>query len=77
MYLGKGTISEVYKGVDSQSKKSVAIKVLFLEKLTNINQIANSDNEVATLSKLEHNNVVKLLDSGQVLTNNNFKLTLS
>jgi serine/threonine protein kinase len=63
---GKGATSEVYKGIETLTRKPVAIKVVFLEKLTNTNQIASCENEAQILKKLDNVNIVKLFDSGQV-----------
>uniref|UniRef100_A0A6B2LAP7 Protein kinase domain-containing protein n=1 Tax=Arcella intermedia TaxID=1963864 RepID=A0A6B2LAP7_9EUKA len=58
--LGQGTFSKVKEGIDRESKQKVAIKIVYKEHVS-----AKPDmlrNEVEILLKIDHPNVIKLID---------------
>jgi len=59
--LGSGMSAKVRLGVDSESSKQVALKLVDREKLTN-RQMEMLDREISTMKALSHSNVLQLLD---------------
>lgn len=60
--LGFGGMSEVYKGVDTQEKRAVAVKVLREECMSNEDLVRRFKNESKAISVLNHPNIVKVYD---------------
>lgn len=57
--IGCGASSTVYKAIDSSNNKSVAVKILNLER----NAIDDVFKEISILQSLKHSNVVNIIDS--------------
>lgn len=65
-YIGSGTYAAVYRGVDLNSKKVVAIKVIDLTKV-NLNYRANFlPSELSVIHRLNHNRIVKTYSMSQI-----------
>lgn len=60
--VGEGNFSQVFHGVDSNTGKSVAIKVVKYSSLSSRVAEQLLKNEVAILKELDHPNVLKCLD---------------
>ncbi|CAD8210364.1 unnamed protein product [Paramecium pentaurelia] len=60
--LGRGAFGRVYKGVDSKTNKSVAIKIMNLDGLQDQQMIENFKQEMSIMKEFNHPNIVKLLD---------------
>lgn len=60
--LGKGGMGEVYEGEQISTGKAVAIKVISKELTNNAENIKRFQREVKIQSKLEHPNIVTLID---------------
>lgn len=67
--LGQGTTGAVFKGKDIVTEKVIAIKVLNLSSELEANQLAEYKfrfhREIETAGKLNHPNIVRILDSGE------------
>ena len=63
--LGEGGMATVYKAVDTRLDREVAIKFLRIEKLESEKAIKRFDLEVKALAKLNHTNIVRVLDYGE------------
>ena len=59
--IGKGAIGEVYKALDSETAKTVAIKRIDLMSISAEN-IRSIESEVNLLKKLDHPNIVKYIE---------------
>lgn len=60
--VGKGNFSEVFRGVDRNSGRPVAIKVVKFSSFTSTVAEQLLKNEVGILKELDHENVIKCLD---------------
>lgn len=60
--LGSGGMANVYKGYDTQTGRTVAIKVLREEFLENTDLVRRFKNESKAISVLDHPNIVKVYD---------------
>ena len=60
--LGSGGMANVYKGHDTQTGRTVAIKVLREEFLENTDLVRRFKNESKAISVLDHPNIVKVYD---------------
>src|SRR5438128_77270 len=63
--LGEGGMGSVFEGVDTQSGRGVAVKVLRREVATDAQIVQRFLLEAETLSKIRHLNIVQLIESGQ------------
>ncbi|MBL4849533.1 MAG: SEL1-like repeat protein [Planctomycetes bacterium] len=63
--LGRGGMGRVYKGRDPNTGREVAIKVLLKGREASPEQRTRFDREARALAKVEHGNVVRLLDVGE------------
>jgi len=61
-FIGRGGMSEVFKGIDVQLKRKVAIKVLDPDFATNPYWIRRFREEAETAANLEHANIVTIYD---------------
>lgn len=66
--LGEGAFSVVYKGFDSKTGKTVAIKVINKTDL-NQKQLNNIKNEILIMKRLKHPNILKLIDAHNSVEN--------
>lgn len=63
--LGEGTHGEVWRATDARlSQRFVAVKFLKAEYLTNTDALARFEGEIDALARVQHANVVALLDRG-------------
>ena len=62
--LGEGGMAVVYRAIDLNTSQSVAIKILKQEFSKDAEYVARFQREAAAASKMDHHNVVKLLDVG-------------
>ena len=60
--IGKGTFSNVFKATHIPSKKTVAVKIIKLGELSNVNR-KRVLNEVRILASVSHKNVIEYLES--------------
>lgn len=61
--LGEGAFSTVYRALDTQESRTVAIKIINKANLL-AKQLANVKNEIAVMNKVQnHPNILRLLDS--------------
>lgn len=60
--VGKGNFSEVYRGIDQNTAKPVAIKVIKLNSFTSTVAEQLLQNEVSILKELDHENVIRCLE---------------
>lgn len=61
--LGEGAFSTVYRALDTQERRTVAIKIINKSNLL-AKQLANVKNEIAVMNKVQnHPNILRLLDS--------------
>jgi serine/threonine protein kinase len=66
--LGEGGMAIVYKALDLQSEKTVAVKVIRTERLTSETMgrsFKRFEREARALAKLDHPNIVKVIDYGK------------
>ena len=61
-HIGRGAFSDVYLGIHVHLKTPAAIKLLHTE-LTST-EVLNFRNEARTIARLEHPNIVRVLDFG-------------
>ena len=71
--IGKGKYADVYLGTNKETGKQVAIKKL-LRKGVSSNQLKNISNEVYLLSKVNHPNIVSMVD--KMKSSNHYYLML-
>ena len=64
--LGEGGMGAVYKARHSKLDKVVAIKVLPADKLQDEQAVARFEREMRAVGKLEHPNIVRAMDAGEV-----------
>jgi len=64
-FIGPGGMSEVFKGIDVQLKRNVAIKVLDRDYATNPYWIRRFREEAETTASLEHSNIVTIYEISQ------------
>ncbi len=64
--LGEGGMGAVYKARHSKLDKIVAIKILPAEKMRDIQAVARFEREMRAVGKLDHPNIVRAMDAGEV-----------
>jgi serine/threonine protein kinase len=64
--IGEGGMGAVYKARHSKLDKIVAIKVLPTEKMKDAQAVARFEREMRAVGKLEHPNIVRAMDAGEV-----------
>ncbi len=62
--IGQGGMGTVYEGRQIEFNRSVAIKVLSTTHLTDAQVLARFEREAKSIARVNHPNVVKLIDSG-------------
>ena len=66
--LARGSMSTVYLGRDIFNDKDVAIKILKSENTSNrVEEVIRFHSEASTVSRIEHPNLVRILDVGNIL----------
>jgi len=60
--IGKGGFSKVKLGVDEESGKNVALKILKKKAMGNESTIKQVEREIMAMSKIQHDNVIRLVD---------------
>ena len=61
--IGKGTFASVYSGINQETGEVVAIKQIEISKINSSKETyKNLQNEFLILSKIKHNNIIKLID---------------
>lgn len=61
-YLGRGGMSNVYKALDSRTGRTVAVKVLHSELLSDETRVKRFFQEAKTYRNLRHKHIIKLYD---------------
>ena len=61
--LGRGSQAELYRGVDRETGRSVAIKILSLDKVEGWKGFELFEREIKTLMRLEHPRTPRYLDN--------------
>ncbi len=64
--IGEGGMGAVYKARHTKLDKIVAIKVLPSEKMKDKSAVARFEREMRAVGKLEHPNIVRAMDAGEV-----------
>ena len=64
--LGEGGMGAVYKALHTRLDKLVALKVLPNDRLEDAAAVARFDREMRAVGKLEHPNIVRAMDAGDV-----------
>lgn len=64
--LGEGGMGAVYKALHTQLDKYVALKVLPPDRLENAQAVARFKREMRAVGKLDHPNIVRATDAGEV-----------
>ncbi len=64
--LGEGGMGTVYKARHTKLDKIVAIKVLPADKMKDAQAVARFEREMRAVGKLEHPNIVRAMDAGEV-----------
>jgi serine/threonine protein kinase len=64
--LGEGGVSEVFKARDTRGNRLVALKVLRQHLLSESGVIRQFQREMEAVARLNHPNIIKTLDTGQV-----------
>jgi serine/threonine protein kinase len=64
--LGRGGLCAVYRAKDQKSDRKVALKVLPAEMAQNSEMLARFQREATTGTRIEHPNVVTVLDKGEL-----------
>ncbi len=62
--IGSGGMGQVYRAEDAQRQAVVAIKLLAAALATDPNNVRRFEREIEALKRLDHPNIVRLLDSG-------------
>ncbi|MAG93806.1 MAG: hypothetical protein CMJ48_08670 [Planctomycetaceae bacterium] len=62
--LGKGGMGTVYKAVHPQLEKTVAIKLIGADCITNTNAVARFQREMRVVGRLDHPNIIRATDAG-------------
>ncbi len=62
--LGKGGMGTVYKAVHPQLEKTVAIKLIGADCITNTNAVARFQREIKVVGRLDHPNIIRATDAG-------------
>jgi len=65
-HLGNGGMSIVYKGMDPQTRQTVAVKLLSPKVAAYGLSIPRFQREVRSASEIDHPNVIKCLDHGEI-----------
>ena len=60
--VGQGTFGEVWSAVERHTRESVAVKILEKEKIVDDDARQRLVNEIAILQRVQHNNLVQLLE---------------
>ena len=60
--IGNGTFGEVMLAVERHTRESVAVKILEKEKIVDDDARQRLINEIAILQRVQHNNLVQLLE---------------
>ena len=66
--IGKGSFSNVYKGIDTRNNLEVAIKKIHQKSLFKLRSYI--DREISLMKKLDHPNILKLYDVIYTSSNN-------
>lgn len=70
--VGQGTFGKVYKGIHKPNNVKVAVKIVDFKKLKeNKNGLSRIKSEIASQSKLNHDNIVRLHQSFVTVNENN------
>lgn len=64
--LGQGGMARVYRGLDSQSQRTAAIKVIEASFQDDLDYRARFEREAQAISRLHHPNIVKLYRYGEI-----------
>ncbi len=64
--LGEGGMGAVYKALHTRLDRIVAVKVLSAHRLADAAAIARFDREMKAVGKLEHPNIIRAMDAGEV-----------
>ena len=64
-FLGKGGMALVYRAIDHRTGHSVAVKILRPEFNQDAEFLRRFEREATTASKMNHHNIVNLLDVGR------------
>ena len=67
--LGRGANGIVYEAVEDKSNKSVAIKAIPYDKLSNPRQMEQFKKELKTLYRLSHKNIIKIVGVEKTINN--------
>jgi serine/threonine-protein kinase ULK2 len=59
--IGKGHYSSVYRGCHEETNKIVAVKALTRKNIS-ASQLKNIENEIVVLDRVDHLNVIKMID---------------
>src|SRR5262249_53055423 len=72
--LGEGGMGYVYKADHPSMGRTVALKVIRKEKLTNATAVRRFQQEIRVISQLSHPNIVTAYDAGQAGENHYFAM---
>src|SRR5262245_52931646 len=64
--LGAGGMGTVYLAVDSELRRTVALKVLSTDKAANPQLVRRFKSEGQAAARLEHENIVKVFEAGEI-----------
>jgi eukaryotic-like serine/threonine-protein kinase len=64
--LGAGGMGTVYLAIDSNLKRTVALKVLHKERASNETLVRRFESEATASAQLKHENIVTVYDAGQI-----------
>jgi eukaryotic-like serine/threonine-protein kinase len=64
--LGAGGMGTVYLAVDSNLKRTVALKILHKDRATNETLVRRFESEAHAAAQLKHENIVTVYDAGQI-----------
>jgi len=65
--LGQGGMGRVYRARDTRLGRDVALKILSRERSTNPRAVARFDREARVGAQLQHENLIRIYDAGEVL----------